>query len=147
MAIRFYNADDEFGFLSNFSPHGFELDGQFWPTVEHFYQAQKFAAPETREAIRRSHTPGGAKRLAWRRQYPIREDWDQVRDEVMQRALAAKFAAHPALADALLATGDEELVEASPTDRYWGCGADGSGRNRLGELLMELRETLRAAGH
>ena len=48
------------------------------------------------------------------------------------------------LRDVLLGTGDEEIVEDSPTDGYWGCGADGKGRNRLGEILMEVRATLRA---
>jgi hypothetical protein len=44
----------------------------------------------------------------------------------------------------LLGTGDEELVENAPGDYYWGCGADGSGRNMLGRILMEVRSGLRA---
>lgn len=38
----------------------------------------------------------------------------------------------------------EELVESAPGDFYWGCAADGSGLNRLGQILMEVREVLRA---
>ena len=30
--------------------------------------------------------------------------------------------------------------------RYWGCGADGTGRNRLGQILMEVRDALRRRG-
>ena len=42
----------------------------------------------------------------------------------------------------LLATGEEELVENSPTDYEWGCGADGSGQNRYGKALMAVRTYL-----
>ena len=62
----------------------------------------------------------------------------------MRRALRAKFAAHSDLRDLLLATGDEEIVENAPGDFYWGCGRDGTGRNRLGALLTELRADLRS---
>lgn len=42
----------------------------------------------------------------------------------------------------MLATGDEDIVENAPSDYYWGCGADGSGKNMLGKILMEVRNTL-----
>jgi len=48
------------------------------------------------------------------------------------------------LRELLLGTGHRELVEASPFDHYWGCGADGSGQNRLGRLLMKIREEFRS---
>jgi N-glycosidase YbiA len=41
-----------------------------------------------------------------------------------------------------LATGDEEIVENAPEDYYWGCGADGSGQNKLGQILMRVRREL-----
>lgn len=40
----------------------------------------------------------------------------------------------------LLSTGTREIVEFSEKDAYWGNGGDGSGKNRLGVLLMEVRE-------
>ena len=43
MAIEFYSTRGPYGAFSNFSPHGFELDGHWWPTSEHYFQAQKFA--------------------------------------------------------------------------------------------------------
>ncbi|MRR38310.1 DUF1768 domain-containing protein, partial [bacterium] len=52
---------------------------------------------------------------------------------------------HPGLKSLLLSTGNSALVEHTRNDRYWGDGGDGSGRNRLGHLLMELREQLRRA--
>ena len=60
----------------------------------------------------------------------------------MREALRAKFTQHPALRSLLLSTGDETIVEHTENDNYWGDGGDGSGRNRLGVLLMELREKL-----
>jgi N-glycosidase YbiA len=142
MAIRFYSSPGRYGFLSNFSPHGFALDGADWPTSEHYYQAQKFEDPEVREQIRLAPGPAAAKSMGRGKQVPIRSDWDAVREAVMRQALVAKFAAHPELAAELVATGDEALIEDSRTDYYWGCGADGSGANRLGVLLMELRTEL-----
>jgi predicted NAD-dependent protein-ADP-ribosyltransferase YbiA (DUF1768 family) len=43
----------------------------------------------------------------------------------------------------LLSTGETPIVENSPIDYYWGCGADGTGENRLGAILMDVRDTLR----
>jgi hypothetical protein len=66
-----------------------------------------------------------------------------VKEDVMREALRAKFAQYPALRELLLTTGDAELIESTANDRYWGDGGDGTGRNRLGVLLMELRTELR----
>ena len=147
MAIHFYVPRDEWGFLSNFSPHGVELDGAWWPTVEHYFQAQKFAGSDAAyvERIRRASTPKQAATLGRSRQQPLRADWEVVKETVMLSGLVCKFATHPQLRALLLATAGEEIVEASPSDYYWGCGADGSGRNRLGQLLMIVRERLRSA--
>ena len=78
------------------------------------------------------------------RTLPLRPDWEQVKDDVMEKAVLQKFKAHADIRDILLATGDEALVENSPVDYYWGCGKDGSGKNKLGQILMAVRETLRS---
>jgi predicted NAD-dependent protein-ADP-ribosyltransferase YbiA (DUF1768 family) len=44
----------------------------------------------------------------------------------------------------LLATGDEEIIEAAPTDTYWGVGRDGTGQNKLGKIIARIRDELRA---
>jgi ribA/ribD-fused uncharacterized protein len=54
-----------------------------------------------------------------------------------------KFELHREIREVLLSTGDEELVENAPSDYYWGCGKDGSGLNRLGQILMAVRAELR----
>ncbi len=77
------------------------------------------------------------------RKHPLRKDWEQVKDEIMQQAVLQKFRTHADIREILLATGDELIVENAPIDYYWGCGKDGSGKNRLGEILMAVREILR----
>lgn len=142
--VYFYSKSSDFFELSNFSPHGFELDGAFWPTVEHFFQAQKFPTDAAyQERIRHARGPKEAKSLGRGRKVPIRADWEACKESVMARALRAKFTTHPALRELLLQTGERPLVEHAPSDDYWGCGRTGTGRNRLGQLLMELRDQLR----
>lgn len=145
MPIYFYSNTDKYGEFSNFSPHGFELDGAWWPTVEHYFQAQKFEDEAYRERIRTAKTPKYTKTLGRTRALPIRADWDTKRDEVMLLAVRRKFQTHAPLRELLLSTGDEPLVENAPGDYYWGCGKDGSGANKLGRLLEQVREELRNA--
>ena len=146
--IYFYSKTAAYYELSNFSPHGFQLDRVYWPTAEHYFQAQKFPAqPAYQEQIRRARSPKDAKALGRSRKVPLRPDWEEVKDEVMRRALRAKFLAHSELATLLLGTGTRRLVENAPSDEYWGCGRTGSGKNRLGFLLMELRGTLKAEAY
>lgn len=57
----------------------------------------------------------------------------------MLKAVRRKFELHTQLRKLLLATGSEELIENAPSDYYWGCGSDGSGQNKLGQLLMRVR--------
>jgi hypothetical protein len=146
VTIFFYLPREEWGFLSNFSPHGVELDGLYFPTVEHFFQASKFAQTEPKyaEAIRCARKPRDAARMGRDRSHALRSDWEAVKDDIMRRGVGCKFRTHPALREKLLATGDEALVERSPVDFYWGCGEDGSGLNRLGTILMEVRAELLA---
>lgn len=143
MTIYFYSTRDRYGCFSNFSPHGFMLDGVYWPTSEHYFQAQKFAGTPHADQIRQVKTPKDAARMGRDRSRPLRPDWEQVKDDIMGKAVLRKFETHADIRDILLSTGDELIVENSPIDYYWGCGADGSGTNMLGQILMEVREMLR----
>ncbi|MCS7030605.1 MAG: NADAR family protein [Gloeomargarita sp. SKYG116] len=149
MKIYFYRVEEPYGYLSNFSPHPIELDGHRWPTVEHYYQAQKFVGTphaDLVDKIRQLPTPLQAAQTGRNPQYQRRPDWDQIKRAVMLKAVRCKFHSHPDLAQKLLATGDAELIENSPTDSYWGCGPDGRGCNHLGQILMQVRDELRQAG-
>jgi ribA/ribD-fused uncharacterized protein len=140
--IRFYRQGNAWGEFSNFSRHPIDLDGERWQTTEHYFQASKFADPELQRRVREAETPGEAARLG-RRLPGLREDWEQVKEDVMRAALRAKFTQHARLARLLLSTQDAELVEHTSNDCYWADGGDGSGKNRLGVLLMQLRAELR----
>ncbi|BBO33746.1 GTP cyclohydrolase II [Lacipirellula parvula] len=144
MAIAFYSVAEPFGEFSNFAPYGVELDGRWYPTVEHYFQAMKFRDAGHAEAIRRAANPKLAKQLGHSRRIPLRDDWEAAKVEVMRTAVRKKFATHPALAALLLGTGDAELIEAAPSDYFWGCGQHGGGQNWLGRILMEVRAELRS---
>ena len=145
MTIYFYHIhENPYGCFSNFSRHGIELDNQWWPTTEHYFQAQKFVDTPYAEQIRRAAGPREAAALGRDRSQPLRQDWEKVRDEVMFKAVLCKFTTHADLRAILLQTGAEKLVEKTTTDYYWGCGLTGNGKNMLGRLLMKVREQLRS---
>jgi N-glycosidase YbiA len=144
-AICFYSVSAAYGEFSNFSAHPIELKGRVWPTSEHYFQAQKFAGTPYEEEVRLAKSPMIAARLGRSRKQPLRSDWESVKEQVMQEALHAKFTQHAPLRTLLLQTGDAELIEHTRNDNYWGDGGDGSGKNRLGQLLMELRSQLKPA--
>lgn len=143
MSIYFYTTGEAYGCFSNFSAHGFILDDLYWPTSEHYFQAQKFSGTFHVEQIRLAKTPKQAANMGRERTRPLRPDWEQVKDDVMRKAVLRKFETHADIRQILLSTGDLEIIEKSPIDYYWGCGADGSGKNMLGIILMEVREILR----
>jgi ribA/ribD-fused uncharacterized protein len=121
-----------------------ELDGKYWPTAEHYFQSQKFPGTEHQQRIAKAQSPKDAARLGRDRSVLLRDDWESVKDDVMRGAVLKKFETHQAIREVLLGTGDEELVENAPGDYYWGCGADGTGQNKFGKILMEVRSILRA---
>lgn len=143
MAIMFYKVNDEYGCFSNFSNHGFELNGKYWSTSEHYFQAQKFAGTEYEEEIRLSATPMEAANLGRDRNKPLRKDWEQVKDSIMKEAVLAKFKTHDDIRVILISTGDNEIIEKTTNDYYWGCGSNGTGKNMLGKILMEVRTILK----
>ena len=142
-AIHFYRVSEGYGCFSNFSPHPIRLKGKIWPTSEHYFQAQKFAGTADEEEVRLAKSPMIAARMGRDRKKKLRRDWESVKVEVMRKAVTAKFAQHDALRTLLLSTGDAKIVEHTANDDYWGDGGDGSGKNMLGRILMEVRDELR----
>lgn len=138
--IKFYRVDDDYGCFSNFAAYPILLEQKLCPTSEHFFQAKKFAGPPLAEEIRNTISPMDAARLGHNRDWPLRSDWDEVKDDIMRRAVYAKFCQHSDLRKILLATGEAEIVEHTINDNYWGDGGDGSGRNMLGQILMQVRQ-------
>ncbi len=140
--ICFYRVEEPYGEFSNFAPYPINIKGETWPTSEHYFQAQKFVNGDNQEVIRSAKSPMIAARMGRSRQRPLRKDWETVKDDIMREALHAKFSQHPRLRSLLLDTKDAILLEHTKNDSYWGDGGDGTGTNRLGQLLMELRTQL-----
>ena len=146
--IFFYDRNDPYYEFTNFAYYPIVINGIRFPTSEHYFQSQKLIGtpflhkvcelPCPRQAFEYPRQPHVS---VW-----VRQDWQSIKDDVMYRALIAKFTQHPYLKNKLLETGDRMLVEHLPYDSYWGDGGDGKGLNRLGELLMKLRAVLRGEG-
>lgn len=129
----------KYWFLSNFYESPIEDENITYPTVEHYFQAQKTLNREEKLKISKATKPAKAKKMG--RQVNLRKDWEDIKLQVMEKALRLKFQ-DPALRKKLIATGDEELVEGNPWgDRYWGV-CNGSGKNKLGKFLMKIRKDL-----
>lgn len=129
--------------FSTFAEIGFELDGEKWPTVEHYFQAMKFEDVQQREKVRTAATPQAARKLGSARFKRIRADWQNIQQVVMTRALYTKCKTYPDVAEKLLDTGNLRIVERSLYDYFWGCGRDGRGTNTYGKILMNIRQKLK----
>lgn len=141
--LKSYAVNEAYGEFSNFALYPIKLKGKYWPTTEHYFQAQKFAGTAQEEKIRKAKSPMLAAKLGRNRKIQIVKNWDNKKDNVMYETLRAKFTQHRDLQKLLLETGDSLLVEHTVFDNYWGDRGDGSGKNRLGKLLMRLRTELK----
>jgi N-glycosidase YbiA len=119
------------------------MDGKLWPTSEHYFQSQKFKDVEHQERIRKAKSPMIAARMGRDRKKPLRRDWESVKVAIMREVVRAKFNQHDDIRQILLSTGNSKIVEHTENDSYWGDGGNGSGKNMLGRILMEIREELR----
>lgn len=125
--------------LSNFHERPVVYEGTKYPTAEHAYQASKALTIRDKETVLKAGTPGKAKRLG--RSIRTRKDWDAIKDDVMLAIIRAKFE-NQELAARLCATWPHELIEGNTWgDTYWGVSMpSGKGQNRLGKILMQVRD-------
>lgn len=130
----------DFRFLSNFSPVEIEFDGHLYKSVEHAYQAAKTLDENIRSSVREAETAGKAKKIG--KKIPLREDWNDVKIDIMESLLRKKF--NTLLFKQLLKnTGDAELIEGNTWgDEFWGV-YNNYGHNHLGKLLMKIRDELK----
>lgn len=130
----------EFRFLSNFWPALIYLDGIWFPSVEHAYQAAKTLDHNARKAIAANPNPGQAKRTG--RHLHIRPEWDAIKVEMMEELVLQKFTTKTDLAQKLIATQGRTLIEGNLWgDTFWGV-CKGQGENHLGKILMRVRHQL-----
>ncbi|MDA3837005.1 MAG: NADAR family protein [Nanoarchaeota archaeon] len=144
MTIRFLSKIEKWKDFSNLSPHPIEIGGEIWNSVEHYYQFKKFENSDPTFALELKNTksPKDVKKLSLTNDN-FSKDWDKIKVEVIIKAVREKFETHSEARDLLLSTDDEELIEANPDDYFWGEGEDGTGKNMMGEILMEIRESFK----
>lgn len=137
----------EFAFLSNFWFSSFEWNGSSWPTVEHAYQAAKCLSIDEANIIQSAPYPGMTKRLG--RATILRDDWEQIKMQIMRICVYHKFNQSNDLTNRLLGTENKVIIEGNfHHDNFWGrCPPDNNdGLNHLGLILMEYRQQLQTLG-
>jgi ribA/ribD-fused uncharacterized protein len=145
--IKFYKVNESYGCFSNFSHHSIFLDGTTWRTVEHYFQANKFIDSEKRFAFQMAGSPRIAAQIGRDRSSQLRSDWEEIKVSVMRKAVKAKIMRHSDVRETLLNTGDAIIIEHTTRDSYWGDGSNGTGKNMLGKIYMEIRTELTQNGN
>lgn len=144
------------GFLSQWQPCVFEVDGVTYDCAEQYMMHRKallFGDRAMADRILSAATPREQKLMGQRVQGFDSTVWEREREGIVFRGNLAKFSQNAGLQKKLLRTGDKTLVEASPHDIIWGIGlaADDPdaldpskwrGRNLLGQVLMRVRSTI-----
>ena len=126
-------------FLSNFYPVMVQQDGIIFPSVEHAYVAAKTLIYQEKLAVAEVKTAAEVKKIG--RQLELRDDWEEIKLDVMLDLLIQKFSQEP-FKTKLLLTKDLYLEETNTWgDKFWGV-CNGVGENNLGKLLMWVRASL-----
>lgn len=129
-----------YAYLSNFYEVPVWYKGIMFKNSEAAYQAQKMLNPDDKFNFKYLSAKE-AKKLG--RKVELRPDWEDVKLKVMEEICLAKFTQNATLRNALILTGDAELIEGNTWgDKFWGC-VNGEGENNLGKILMKTREVLK----
>lgn len=106
------------------------------------FQAQKVSSEDeckTFSALNPSEAKKKGRHVSLRKDV----DWDSVKTVCMYEICKVKFSQNEELRNRLIETGDEHLEEGNTWgDRIWGT-VNGIGENRLGKILMRVREELK----
>ena len=156
--LHFFRDNKVGFFMTNFWKAYIHLDGETWSSVEHYFQWKKYDsnpnlstklkdiikaniknAKDCDAVFKLTNTRNGVYR-----QY-IHNYWHNIKDDVMQKAVYAKFSQNKRLRNMLIYTQNIQLCEDSPYDDYWGIKTQSNGkpgRNMLGIMLMQVRDQL-----
>lgn len=134
--------NEEYSFLSNFYPSPIKFEDIVYPTVEHYYQAQKSDDINVRKAIADLNAPNRAKSAG--RRIKIKDNWGNIKIDIMRTGINLKFDQNLELANKLINTYPLEIIEGNfHGDIFWGVSLKiNEGYNWLGKLLMEKRKEL-----
>ena len=151
--ILFYDSSKPYFEFTNFYNCQIIYDGDIFPSSEHVYQAVKFwhtknstKQDDIYNIIRNADTARDALVMAHQYGSMMSPTFLANKEYIMALILRFKFNQNPTLKNLLISTGNRELIEASPIDAYWGYGPDRNGENKLGRLLMELRDIYQQHG-
>ena len=156
--IGFWHEYDEYGCLSNWYKADFEYAGMHFTSVEQFMMYHKlmtFRQYDLADQVMKTEDPAEAKKIG-RTHFDNFDDklWTRISSAIVKRGVRAKFVQNPDLMKELLSTGNAVLAECSPYDKVWGIGlalddervydtGKWDGKNKLGRILMTLREEFR----
>ena len=158
-AVFFHKPDESYGFLSNWYPSPFEIDGMKFSCAEQYLMYRKciiFGDEETAQKVMKTDDPASQQAIGRKAKGYVHNVWAGMRQMVAFKALLAKFSQNKDLRQKLLDTGDAFLVECAASDKVWACGlrlndekrfdtANWTGQNILGFTLMQVRDLLRAS--
>lgn len=157
MTIYFYGHTKKYGFLSNFYHAEFIEDGKLYCCSEQYFMKKKQELFDPinlglSNRIMMSTKPSDIKRYGRQVKNFSEKIWNEHKVRIMRQAVFLKFSQNPELKKLLLQTENNNLAEASPTDRVWGIGlsvenaineVEWRGENLLGQVLVSVREELR----
>lgn len=131
---------DEYYFLSNMYPCAVTYHGHEFKCSEAAFQVSKHEDWENDEyLINKFALLNGYEAKAAGKKVALRADWERVKDSIMEEVVEAKFS-DDILSYYLKLTEGVNLIEYNRWgDSYWGVVIGGSGKNRLGKILMKLR--------
>lgn len=129
----------DYDFLHNAYPALVFVDNEAYPSVEHAFQASKTDDVDLRKQIREASDIRAVKKIG--RKVVLKDNWDDIKYDVMRELIMQKFITHLDLKIKLLLT----LYCGFKTyqDTFWGVDANGAGENNLGVILFSVREDIR----
>lgn len=154
--ICFHNPNEPNGYLSNWYPSPFTIDGQSFTSMEQYMMYQKavtFRDEVSAAAILATENVGKIKAIGRSVQNYNDTVWNGIRQIIVYRGLLEKFRQNPELKAKLLATAPHTLAECAMQDKIWGIGLTmhdecrfdpelWEGQNLLGFTLMMVRDEL-----
>jgi len=148
--IFFYDSDQPYYSLTNmYEKSPIVINGIIYKTPSHYYYWNKFTDPIVKQRILNAPTANMVANISSQNKYLVIPNFnidnsnDSNDNDIMLRALRAKFMQYPQLLRELKSTNENPLIFHSEHDKYWADGGDGTGENILGKLLMQIRNELR----
>ena len=143
MRIEFYKEFGEYGYMANYSNHGFYINDIFYKTVEHYYQSEKYSDNKIKQKIINAPTPKEASIIGRDRNNIRKKDFKLIKNDVMYRGIYEKFIQNKQIMYKLIETRNKTIVEKTVDEYYWGIGKDDSGSKNIGKILMRVRENIK----